>query len=261
MAHKHGLTTADAAEFEKTRNLTSEIIVNILLELREIKNFDSSFILLKPYNFNFQALNKKTALSGCGTILSFAKEGGGMFAVLNSKLEAGTNILLNLLIDKIHLNVMGAVDEVFKTKSKDIYIAHIKFKNLSKSDIDKITYLMKPRKELKTDGAEKREYLRLPKSIPITYQVYKKDKTLDENAALVYTIDISQGGLKIASAQRLSINDKIYVQMPLGGKKFYCTGKVIWVELSETDKKYLAGIKFIDLSREAKENLLELILK
>lgn len=260
MTNKQNLTTKDINEFLTSYNPTSGLVADSLLELRKIKNFNDSFMLPRFYSFNFQAAERKTPYSSYGTILSFAKDASGMYAVINKKMRKNTNILLNILIDKIHLNLIGSITQILPAKTTDFYIAEIIFKDLSQNDKNNILNFLSSTVSADSDFSERRKYIRLAKSLPVTYQLYKQDKTLSHNTALVYTIDISQEGFKIASGEELSVDDMLYIQMQVKHSTVFCTGKVIWVKYSDAGKRYLAGIKFEDISEQTKEHLIDLVM-
>lgn len=238
---------------------TPELVANLLLTLKNMPKFNTSFVLSMPYNFNFQTSIAGVSKSSYGAILSFLKTADSAYVVLNNKLEQNTDMLLNILIEKTHLNIMGEIRQIYPTNFEYIYIAEINFKNLSTQDKANIAHIIENKKDL-SSIAEKREHLRFQKNIPITYQVYTNTNVLNEHAAVLYTIDISQGGVRVASADELLPNNMLYMQIPFKNKTIYCAGKVIWANYSTGINKYLAGIKFIDLSEEVKENLLELVL-
>lgn len=257
------LNKTDAQELTGENVLTSEIISNLFLMLKNIPKFNDSFIFSKPYNFNFQTTIDGAHKSDYGTILSFFKTSDGVYAVLNNKFDENINILLNLLIEKTHLNIIGTIEQFYTTNLKNIYVAEIIFKNISTDDKNKILHIINGEKDIDAFAekrAEKREYLRLKKNIPATYQVYTSVNVLSEHAALVYTIDISQGGVKIAASEEVYADNMLYMQIPFKNKTIYCAGKVMWASYSKEINKYLAGIKFIDLSQQTKDDLLELVL-
>ncbi|MFH1452731.1 MAG: PilZ domain-containing protein [Armatimonadota bacterium] len=252
---KQDLNTIDTEEFSTSKGHNSGASV-IIQELKNIPDFKDSFMLPTPYNFNFQATNKEASYSGCGTIFSFLNDGGGIYAVFKKQLEINTILLLNILINKLQLNIIGYIASIKQTKLKDIYLAHVIFKNLSSEDRNKILRFINPPEK---DAGDKRQYIRLHKTIPVIYQVFKQDKTLSENTAVVYTVDISRGGVKIASEENLSVNELLYIQLKNGNKTVYCTGKVIWAEFSEQHNKYFCGIKFINLTKQISNDLIEIV--
>jgi len=253
------LNKIDLKEFKSENILTTELVSKLLLNLKNIPKFNESYVLSKPYNFNFQTTIDGVHKSDYGTILSFFKKSDGIYAALNNKLEKNTNIMLNILIEKIHLNIIGKIEQLHDTGTDNVYIAEITFKNLSTQDKNNIFQIVSGKQDA---GArmEKREHLRLQKNIPVTYQIYTNINVLNEHAALVYTIDISQAGVKIASSEELHVNNMLYMQIPFKNNTLYCAGKVIWVDYSKEANKYLAGIKFTDISADTKEKLLELVL-
>lgn len=259
MASNIDLNKMDLQEFKSENILTIELISNLLLNLKNIPKFNKSYILSKPYNFNFQTTIDGVHKSDYGTILSFFKKPDGIYAALNNKFDKNTNILLNILIEKIHLNLIGTIKQIHTTDIDNVSVAEIIFKNLSAQDKNNIQQIVSGKKDT---GAhmEKREHLRSQKNIPVTYQIYTNVNVLNEHAALVYTIDISQSGVKIASSEELHVNNVLYMQIPFKGNTIYCAGKVIWVNYSKEANKYLAGIKFTDISATVKEKLLELVL-
>lgn len=259
MASNIDLNKMDLGEFKNENILTAEIISKLLLNLKNIPKFSESYILSKPYNFNFQTTIDGAHKSDYGTILSFFKKADGIYAVLNNKLDKNTGILLNILIEKIYLNLMGTIEKIHTADIDGIYAAEISFKNLSAQDKNNIQQIISGKKDANIQ-VEKREHLRLRKNIPVTYQIYTNVNVLNEHAALVYTIDISQAGVKIASSEELRINNMLYMQIPFKNNTIYCAGKVIWVNYSKEANKYLAGVKFTDISADVKEKLLELVL-
>ena len=95
-------------------------------------------------------------------------------------------------------------------------------------------------KALKPDPKDQRVYERFPSRFPAKFKDARGDFVMD-----VYLRDASAGGMKIATKERLYLNDHIAleVQLPDGKDAMELRGEVVWVKPKD-DEMWNAGVKF-----------------
>ncbi|HZX10762.1 MAG TPA: PilZ domain-containing protein, partial [Acidobacteriota bacterium] len=96
---------------------------------------------------------------------------------------------------------------------------------------------------------EKRRYPRFYSSLPL---IYKNKK----GHVAIKTINLSQGGVKVASHSLLPVNRNFDLILVLGNKAFECRGQVVYSHKGNGHlSQYYAGIEFTKMSIDNKKML------
>lgn len=109
---------------------------------------------------------------------------------------------------------------------------------------------------------QRRKYLRLPATIPVTYRVLNNPEKSDVYHS--FTLDISGGGVLICSPVCLSYNDKLDITLALPQKgEINVVGRVLRIE-ERIDKKsrirsYLLGIEFLEINEPDRDKIIAFI--
>ncbi len=113
--------------------------------------------------------------------------------------------------------------------------------------------------------AERRQYARIGVSIPVKYKS-ASSRIWSET----FTLNISAGGVLMATTDELKIGDELKMQvlLPAEKKPIEATGKVVWKkptgELSEFDAKNInaksfAGIEFAKFTKIDEDNTIKIM--
>jgi len=115
-------------------------------------------------------------------------------------------------------------------------------------------------------GPERRRFARIPFYFPVRFKEcgYDKDNLKEEGISqYAYSNNISVGGIQLKLPQRLKIGKylKLKLTLPIYSdcKVMHFLGQVLWTQFDEAEKKYVAGIQFIDLDEVDKITLEEFI--
>ena len=111
-------------------------------------------------------------------------------------------------------------------------------------------------------GRERRRHVRFKDKLEVSYTVTKKAK-IKNNA---YTVDISEGGLKILIDEKLGKRSilELIIILPTSGRSAKAEGEVLWSEeFKGADpsgrRLFYHGIKFLGLKEPSGFNLIEYI--
>ena len=93
---------------------------------------------------------------------------------------------------------------------------------------------------------DKRKYPRKPYVEEITVHINSNeyDESLLSKTVLCETLDISEGGIQLKTAEELSIGLEIELWIKIANRpgKFLLSGQVTWVKIQEQDKCFSAGV-------------------
>jgi len=98
---------------------------------------------------------------------------------------------------------------------------------------------------------ERRKYRRFPVRLPVEY--YRADSSISQTGQ---SLDASEGGLQIHFPERMEIGQKLKLKLffssDAGLNAIEMLAEVVWTnpELSEDEKHYPSGVKFINISPE-----------
>ncbi|MCP4649473.1 MAG: PilZ domain-containing protein [PVC group bacterium] len=89
--------------------------------------------------------------------------------------------------------------------------------------------------------SEKRKYKRLSQVVPVRHRKQKEANVKSSQA-----LDISTGGMRIASEAQLEIGSELNIEMHINksAQPFYAKGEVVWLKEKE-NKTFDVGIKFV----------------
>ena len=103
---------------------------------------------------------------------------------------------------------------------------------------------------------ERRRFVRIPESLSISYEVMNEPKT----EAFV-TKDIGQGGIRFLVSKFIPENTLLKVR-PTFSKihfSFEAVVRVVWIKEQPLRERFEIGVEFIDISKKAKEHLINYI--
>lgn len=98
------------------------------------------------------------------------------------------------------------------------------------------------------DGINRRRYLRV--EFPYTIHIY----STQGKPISTYTEDISSGGVRVVTQQKLHLSDIVDLKIYIGDEFIRSKGKVVWIKeksspVLEGVLFYSAGIEFVGLSK------------
>lgn len=75
-----------------------------------------------------------------------------------------------------------------------------------------------------------------------------------------FTLDMSGGGIKIVTKQKVSIGDRLLITVSLRDETLNMQGKVIRIE-KDIEKRSVCGVNFIDMDKKTSEKLVRIIFQ
>jgi c-di-GMP-binding flagellar brake protein YcgR len=127
-----------------------------------------------------------------------------------------------------------------------------------------IIMLAKPKKFTRI---QRRNHVRIPVLLNITCGALKLNKDLneiDDNQCeffQAYSLDLSGGGMKIASDKKISLGDILLITLPLGKELLAIKGKVVRGYKDVDSKKNIYGVCFFDIEQGVRENIIQFIFR
>ena len=114
-----------------------------------------------------------------------------------------------------------------------------------------------------TQGQERRRFVRLDTTLPVTYRVLPSS-----TAQVVTTKDIGGGGICMFLTQRLSVGTplEIEVRLPNRPTPVCFTGEVAWCEeyevvgKTERNRAIQAGVKFVYFNPKDQEAIMQYVI-
>jgi len=103
---------------------------------------------------------------------------------------------------------------------------------------------------------ERRKYVRIPDSSPVSYKVIPEEKISDYVAK-----DISQGGLRFFVHEFIPKDSLLKVRVTLSETtfSFEAVVKLMWINEVPYSDKYEVGVEFVNLPKESTEYLIDYI--
>lgn len=115
---------------------------------------------------------------------------------------------------------------------------------------------------------QRREYYRLQILMEIGYSILKSNKSsegiknisgeLMENMKTAYTIDISGGGLKITTNEKIPRDKKIVVRLNIP-ETIYVVGISLRCEENEDNRTFRISVKFTDIDSRTRDKIIRFI--
>lgn len=118
---------------------------------------------------------------------------------------------------------------------------------------------------------QRREFVRIEVSNPIRYVKFVTsddlklaEKTLDEETGTTgILMDLSGGGLRIKTTEKMVYGDLIAIDIDLMDRKIRVNGKLVRVFKDTKDNKeyYVCGVAFIELHERTRDKIIQLIFE
>lgn len=111
---------------------------------------------------------------------------------------------------------------------------------------------------------QRRNFYRLKINLPVGFQVIKEDSDQGEvNYVKAYTADISGGGMRLLTDEKLEPGQQLKCRIPLGEKDFLeLKGLVVRVvPCVEGNYKFEVGVKFVDILEVEQDRLIRFIFQ
>lgn len=109
-------------------------------------------------------------------------------------------------------------------------------------------------------GKERRRHVRFKNRLEVDYTVEKKPRLKG------YTVDISEGGLKVLIAEKLGLGSILGLTIALPDNRVPAKieGEVVWCEEKDTasdsgERLFCSGIKFLAVKEPSKSSLIQYI--
>lgn len=104
---------------------------------------------------------------------------------------------------------------------------------------------------------QRRDYFRLSVMVPVTVGFWLHGKKVIKKYD---TVDISGGGIRIQSSEKIEVGSKVELSIDICGiKDREITGSVVRCMLSEKSTLYNIGIKFDDISPRDRQTIIQFI--
>jgi len=103
---------------------------------------------------------------------------------------------------------------------------------------------------------ERRKYRRFPIRLPVEY--YRTDSPINQ---IGQALDASEGGLQILFSEQMEVGQNLKLKLFFSSDSKLNTiemlGQVVWMntQLSEGEKHYRSGVKFVNISPESRTKL------
>lgn len=104
-------------------------------------------------------------------------------------------------------------------------------------------------------GIEQRTHARVSTANLVSFRQWTEDFTQLLNLGLGATIDISPGGIKLWCTEPLPVPCTLTLSLALGEEIVEVLGRVVHVEESDQDQRYVVRIAFVDPSDIAREKI------
>ncbi|MBI2252742.1 MAG: PilZ domain-containing protein [Armatimonadetes bacterium] len=247
---------------EYLRSASLEILnpAYYLLEFKTLEENDPFLPLPKILEFNYQVALGKEWRKEKGELLAIHQDGIGAKILTDLGLDLNIIVYLQLNLNFQIINLIGKIVLSHPSRFSNKFLTKLIFIDLVETNRETIlNYLEEAKNKYKVsafqaESPERRKLTRLEKKVDLDYQIYQDEKWI-QGKAQMYLLDISSGGIKIATDQSISSGGLLYIHFYLDHFSIYCLGKVIWVKYSKEIEKYLGGIKFLDLSSEDEKKI------
>lgn len=125
-------------------------------------------------------------------------------------------------------------------------------------------YFFKLEKNSKVARLQRRNYFRLPKTIPVQVDIFSKDKIV--NTLYGNSLDIGGGGLAVIVDKKLNEDSKVICTFTLEHdsaiKDFQVKGRVVrCVHTQNMDDKFEVGISFEDICEQQRDRIIKFIFE
>jgi c-di-GMP-binding flagellar brake protein YcgR len=109
-----------------------------------------------------------------------------------------------------------------------------------------------------------REYFRytFKEPIDLVLSIYKlHDKMIESKPTIAKMLDLSGGGLKMATALHFPMIDEwlLRLQFTVNQKSFNQIGRIKWSAPNEKNNGYVYGLEFVDIHEETQIEIIQLL--
>ncbi|ADY54976.1 type IV pilus assembly PilZ [Syntrophobotulus glycolicus DSM 8271] len=105
---------------------------------------------------------------------------------------------------------------------------------------------------------QRRKHVRIPVVSSITYQIIGKEGLSEENTG--YLIDLSGGGLKFVSEEKLEMNDLLLAKIKTYHEELDLPVKVVRL-IEEESKKYKISVEYQEISEKTRDKIIAYIFE
>lgn len=131
--------------------------------------------------------------------------------------------------------------------------------------IDKIfIILLAHPSKIKT--VQRRNYVRVPISLEISFAIVEKEKNLtnlNDNRYEFFnvtTMDISGGGISVISDKSIRYGDHVMVKLPILDETLTILGKIVRIDKKEDNKKNY-GVSFLNIDNRTRDRIIRYIFQ
>lgn len=105
---------------------------------------------------------------------------------------------------------------------------------------------------------ERRKYLRTDDTFSLNYSKILEDATSFKTST---TLDIGGGGIRVITSEKIPLGCKLALKIDIPGlsQPISCIGEVAWAEEGEEKDKYYAGIKFVEIEEDKRQQVIQYI--
>ena len=201
-----------------------------------------------------------------------------MELTINSKIDVlwEENIYKATIQDIDNMEILISIpvrDGIYLTLNKDIEIEQIFYDekgnvfNYKTKVIDRYTEkgipFYKLTKPYDIKKVQRRDYVRVSLIQIINYikeSDFKKEIKREEEYENALLLDLSGGGMKVKTKEKLEKDEFIIANLKYEDEKIVIKGKIIRVEKTE-DKRFICGITFVDINNSTREKIIRTVLK
>lgn len=194
-------------------------------------------------------------------VVALHLDGQGLRLEAPIPIARGARLVVNMPLrpaESVHLQ--GVVNSTRKLGNGSAVV--VRFENQTQSDrkllSNFIAHAATP-PEQPLPLSDKRRYQRFLKSVPVQYQHLGVNGKITPGEGQMMTLDIGGGGMRIRVEQKLTIDDLLYLHLPLDNFPFFSLGRVIWLDNSRIQGRMVAGLQFVDLSETEQRRLIQLL--
>ncbi len=135
------------------------------------------------------------------------------------------------------------------------------FKARVKERIKKRIPVLRVEKVSEIHKIQRRGYYRLSTIIPVKITVKAPDGIEKNEGFETFTLDISGGGLKFVSSDRIENDTEVICVLNLGDKNYSLNGRVVRASyVYHSDYAYEVSVEFIDIDEHTRGELIKFVL-
>jgi len=109
----------------------------------------------------------------------------------------------------------------------------------------------------KVDKVQRRDFVRVPASFPITFRMVTREGLSDLFKAVM--LDLSGGGMRFSTKERIENKSLLFVQLSLPNGEIQTPVSVCRVESIENTKQYSVSVKFHEISERERDKIIRCV--